>query len=99
MKRANIRPQNTLRRILTLIEALSSKRMPFTLQEAVHLLEEKSGSRVNVSMRTVERDMKLLVAANVAHVYRKGVMGSRGAGSSPTQYKMDMRLTRLPIDL
>ena len=91
------RTQKHLRRVLTLIDALSVKRLPFTVQDAIHFLEEKSGSRAKVCERTIQRDLELLVSLNLAHVHRKGVKGSRGAGRSPTLYKMDLRMNNVQL--
>ena len=43
MKRA----QNKVRRILLLIDALAQLCMPFTIQDAIHQFEEKSGSKLD----------------------------------------------------
>ena len=80
MKRA----QNKVRRVLTLIDALAPLRMPFTIQEATQLLEEKSGSYIKVCERTIRRDLELLESMNFVYVYRKGTIGL------PMQYKMEL---------
>lgn len=80
MKRA----QNKVRRVLTLIEVLAPLRMPFTIQEATQLLEEKSGSYVKVCERTIRRDLELLKSMNFLYVHRKGSL------RIPMQYKMKL---------
>lgn len=83
MKRA----QNKVRRILMLIDALAPLRMPFTLQDAMHRLAERSGSKVKVTDRTIRRDMELLISMDFAYVHRKGTIGL------PQQFKMNLKMT------
>lgn len=80
MKRA----QNKVRRILMLIDVLAPLRTPFTLQEATHMLAERSGSQVTVCERTIRRDLELLVSMNFAYIHRKGSLGL------PMQFKMEL---------
>ena len=91
------RTHNQLRRILLLIDVLSNLRMPFTIQEAINLFEEKHGSKVQVCERTIYRDLKLLVDMNYACVYRKHKPLGRGteAGFLPAQYKMNLSAANL----
>ena len=86
MKRAQ---EKTLR-VLMLIDALAHLRMPFTLLDAKLKLEERSGSRFRACDRTLERDMELLIAMNLAYVHRQGIRGCHGAGAVPTLYKMNL---------
>jgi len=89
MKRA----QNKVRRILLLIDALAQLRMPFTIQDAIHQFEEKSGSKLDVCDRTIKRDFELLVSMNFVYVYRKGEPGRGGSAGIVTQYKMNLTMT------
>lgn len=91
------RTHNQLRRILLLIDVLSNLRMPFTLQEAISLFEEKHGSKMKACDRTILRDLQLLVDMNYACVYRKYKPLGRGteAGFLPTQYKMNLSASNL----
>lgn len=91
------RTHSQLRRILMLIDVLSNLRMPFTLQEAIALFEDKHGSKVQVCERTILRDLQLLVDMNYACVYRKHKPIGRGteAGYLLTQYKMNLSATNL----
>lgn len=73
-----------------LIDALAPLRMPFNINDAIHLLAEKSGSHVDVCERTIRRDLELLVDMNFAHVHREPIRGTRGAGKVITKYKMDL---------
>lgn len=88
MKRA----QNKVRRILMLIDALSHLRMPFTINDA-HFLVEQRDSSIDVCTRTIQRDMELLVSMDFAEVYRKGEPGNRGSAGIVTQYKMNLTMT------
>ena len=92
-KRTMERAQNKTLRVLMLIDALAHTRLPFTIQEARHKLEERSGSYCRVHDRTLQRDMDLLVSLNFAYVYRKGIRGTHGIGSVPTQYQMNLVMT------
>lgn len=87
MKRA----QNKVRRILTLLSALSQLRMPFTIQEAEQLLKERDEISANVCTRTIQRDMELLVSMEFAKVHRKGQPGKGGSSGIVTQYKMTLQ--------
>lgn len=90
-KRTTERAQNKVRRILMLIDALASLRMPFTLQEATYRLAERTNSTVDVCPKTIRRDMELLVSMEFAYVYRKAVSGT----GIPTQYRMNLRSATL----
>jgi hypothetical protein len=78
-----------------LIDVLAPLRTPFTLQEATHMLAERSGSQVTVCERTIRRDLELLVSMNFAYIHRKGTLGTRNAGSVPTLYKMELRVNTI----
>ena len=84
MKRA----QNKVRRILMLIDALSHLRMPFTINDA-HFLVEQRDSSIDVCTRTIQRDMELLESMNFVYVHRKAKRGDK----VPTKYKMNLRMT------
>lgn len=83
-----MRAQDKVRRILTLIDVLAPLRLPFTLQDAKHHLEEKSGDRIKVCDRTIQRDLELLVSMNFAEVHRETKKGSK----DPALYKMNLRM-------
>jgi predicted DNA-binding transcriptional regulator YafY len=78
-----------------LIDALAPQRTPFTLQEATRMLAERSGSHVAVCERTIRRDLELLVSMGFTYIHRKGTTGTRNAGSTPTLYKMEIRVTTI----
>lgn len=84
MKRA----QNKTLRTLQLLDSIAHLRMPFTVQDATHLLEEKYRSQVNVCERTIARDLDLLVELNCLYIEQESkIIG--GNGRSPAQYKID----------
>lgn len=85
------RAQNKIRRVLMLIDALAPLRMPFTLEQATRLLAERIGSKVNVCERTIRRDFELLISMDFIYVHKRGKAGTRGAGSTPAQYRMNLR--------
>lgn len=84
MKRA----QNKTLRVLQLLDSIAHLRMPFTVQEATHLLEEKYRSQVNVCERTIARDLDLLANLNCIYIHQETKMIA-GNGSSPAKYKID----------
>lgn len=81
MKRA----QNKVRRILTVIETLAPLRMPFTIQDAIQLLEMKTGHKFDYCERTIMRDLELLISMNMASLYK------RGSCKQEALYKMNLR--------
>lgn len=86
MKRA----QNKVRRILMLIDALAPLRMPFTMQDAIDRLAERTGSKVQVCNRTIRRDFELLISMNFIYIYKKGTPASRFAACEPALYRMNL---------
>lgn len=84
-----MRAQNKVRRILMLIDVLAPLRMPFTIQDAMDCLAERSGSSVDVCKKTIQRDLELLESMNFAYVHRAPKRGSK----LPGQYKMNLRMT------
>ena len=84
------RAKNKTLRVLMLIDALAQLRLPFTIQDARHRLEERSGSKCTLHDRTIKRDMDMLIMLNFAYVHKKGL---NGKGGYPTQYKMNLILT------
>lgn len=97
MNNSQERSQKKLRRILTLIEVVAPLRMPFTIQDAIYLMESKAGG-IGVCNRTIKRDIELLIAMNYIYVHRKGSFGENILAHNPTQYKSNMRTISIPME-